>query len=149
MIEIPPFEGAVEDFTKFLATRGHPTALAWLFRDDIWRRDHLHVSIRWPVPAGTRTLAEKVYGEGRTRGIIGIHAVAQAPDVVFATAWFPKFPEDEVQGWSANLKLSISDPLPPAHRVPSFLWSAVRWTPTYRRYQKWECTIGSRKWAAA
>ena len=149
MTEIPPFETAVADFSRFLSSRGHPTALIWVFRDDIWRRDRSRVVIRWPVPAATPVLAAKVYSEGRSRGIVGIQAIARAQDMVLATVWFPKYDEDEVQGWSANLKLTIADPLPPTRRVPSFVWPAVRLTPTYRHYQDWEIAIGTRKWAAA
>ena len=149
MIEIPRFESAVRDFMDFLSSLGHPAAVVWVFRDDIWRRSRDRAFIRWPVPRGARVLVEHVYDQGRTRGIIGVHAIAKARGMTFATAWFPKFPEEEVQGCSAGLKLSIADPLADARLIPSPFWPAIRWTSSYQRYQALECTIGTRKWAAA
>ena len=149
MGEIPPFEAATDDFKRFLSSRGHPSKLVWVFRDDIWRKSRVHMLVRWPVRPGAPSLAEEVYAQGRSRGIVGIQALAQTPHQVFATVWFPKFAEDEVQGWTANLKLMISDPLAQAHLVRSALWLAIRCMPSYRRYQAWEHGVGTRKWGAA
>jgi hypothetical protein len=149
MAGIPAYEDATAEFCSFLAGRGHPTAVAWLFRDDIWLRSRERLLVRWPLPSETASLAKKVYEEGRERGIVGLQAIGQTRQVVFATVWYPKFPEDEVQGWSRNLKLSIAEPLAEVRRVPRVFWGIVRWTPSYRRYQRWESLVGTRKWAAA
>jgi hypothetical protein len=147
--EIPSFDIAVADFVAFLSRRGHPTSVTWVFREDLRPLTSERVLVRRSLPAENQALAQKVFSEGRVRGIVGIDAVAQGSTVTLATVWFPKFPEDELQGWSANLKLAIHDPLPRAYPVPSFLWRCVRATAGYKRYQAQAYGIGTRQWAAA
>jgi hypothetical protein len=149
MVAIPAFDDAMADFGSFLARRGHPTTVTWLFRDEIWARTRERLLVRWPLPSETPALAKKVYGEGQERGIVGLRAIGQTRQMVFATVWYPKLPEDAVQGWSENLKLSIAEPLARVRRVPGALWVLVRRTPSYRRYQRWESQVGTRKWAAS
>jgi len=149
MAELPQFDAAVDELTRFLAAHGHPTVIVWVFRDDIWHRPPQRMLIRWPVRPGAPALAQQVYEQGRRRGIVGVDAIAQGPGMVFATVWFPKFPEEEVQGWSANLKVTIVDPLVRAQLISSLAWVAIRCMPGYWRYQTSPQFIGTRKWAGA
>ncbi len=148
MSAIPEFEIAVGDFRRFLTGQGHPGKLCWVFSDDLWTRGPTDVLLRFP-PRANLVLAKKVYGEGRERGLIQMLAVATARDYVAANVWYPKHPEEEVQGWSQGLKLSITQPLPPAKLVNRMAWLFVRLTPEYRRYQRSTFSIGSRRWANA
>jgi hypothetical protein len=120
-----------------------------VFRDDLWFRGPDDVLMRYPLPLGNIPLSEKVYNEGRERGLVGITAVVTTTGHVGATVWFPKFPEEEVQGWSQGLKLAINQPLPVAKVVGGLRWKAFRYLSGYRRYQRHEFGIGSRRWAAA
>ncbi len=149
MNEIPEFQVAISDFRRFLAEQGHANELVLVFRDDLWFRGPERVLMRYPPPVGNESLAEKVYAEGRERGLVEITAVATASGYVAATVWFPKFPEEEVQGWSQGLKLAIRQPLPAAEVVGVLKWQVVRYLSGYRWYQRHECSIGSRRWAAA
>jgi hypothetical protein len=149
MSEIPEFQVAISDFRRFLVEQGHADQLVWVFRDDLWFRGPDHVLMRYPPPVGNKFLSEKVYDEGRERGLVGITAVATANGHVAVTVWFPKFSEEEVQGWSQGLKLAIRQPLPAAKVVAGLKWRMVRYLSGYRWYQRHECSIGSRRWAAA
>jgi hypothetical protein len=149
MNEIPEFQVAISAFRRFLVEQGHADELGWVFRDDLWFRGADHVLMRYPPPVGNKSLAGKVYDEGRERGLVGITAVATAGGRVAATVWFPKFAEEEVQGWSQGLRLAIRQPLPAAKIVSSLWWRVVRYLSGYRQYQRHECSIGSRRWAAA
>ena len=149
MSEIPEFQAAVPDFRRFLIQQGHAGELVWVFRDDLWVRGPDQVWMCHPPPAGNKSLAEKVYAEGRERGLVGVTAVAKASGRVAATVWFPKFEEEEVQGWSQGLKLAIRQPLPTARVIGSSRWRVVRFLSGYRWYQRHDSFIGSRRWAAA
>jgi len=149
MSEIPEFQVAISDFRHFLVEQGHADELVWVFRDDLWFRAPDHVLMRYPPPVENKSLAEKVYNEGRERGLVEITAVATANGHVATTVWFPKFPEEEVQGWSQGLKLAIRQPLLTAKVVNGLRWRVVRYLSGYRWYQRHESFIGSRRWAAA
>lgn len=149
MSEIPDFQEAISNFRRFLVEQGHSAELVWVFRDDLWLRSPTQVWMRYPPPAENYSLAEKVYNEGRERGLVEIVAVATANDRAATTVWFPKFPEEEVQGWSQGLKLSIRQPLPAAKVVGGLRWRAVGYLSGYRWYQRVESSIRSRRWAAA
>lgn len=146
---IPEFQVAIASFRQFLAEQGQAGEIFWVFRDDLWFRGPDRVLVPFPAPAENEPLAKKVYDEGRERGLVGITAVATAGGRVAVTVWFPKLPEEEVQGWSQGLKLSIRRPLPSAKVVGGLMWGAVRCSSGYREYQRNECFIGSRRWAAA
>ena len=148
MSEIPEFKLALSDLRGFLVEHGLEDEVLWVFRDDLWLRWPNRVLMRYPPPLENKCLAEKVYEEGRRRAIVGIEAVATANGHVATTVWFPKYPEEEVQGWPQGLKLSIRQPLPAAHVVSGSKWRVVRYFPGYRCYQRHECSIGSRRWAA-
>jgi hypothetical protein len=149
MPEIPEFSEAVRDFQSFLGREGVATRLVWVFRDDLWQRGQRKVLIRWPEPDQTRQLMEKVFAEGRAKGLVEIVALAQTADWIVATVWYPKYESEEVQGWSQNMKLSIRQPLPRAIRVASVLWNAFAWLPSFRRYQRTAFGVGTREWAAS
>jgi hypothetical protein len=149
MSDISDFNLAVSDFSRFLAEQGHSDDLFWAFRDDLWYRGPNHVLVRYPPPAENHRLAKKVYDEGRERGLVGITAVAKAGGRIAATVWFPKYPEEEVQGWAQGRKLSIRQPLPEAQVVSGLRWNIIKLLPSYRRYQQNEWSVGSRRWAAA
>jgi hypothetical protein len=149
MPEIPQFAEAVIRFEAFLRSEGIPTPIIWAFRDDVWRRSQERVLVRWPVSDGSDALVEKVFAEGRTKGLVEIVAIARGADWTLATVWYPKYEHEEVQGWSEQMKLSISQPLPRATPVGPLLWRLMRYLPGFRRYQASEIWIGSRKWASA
>ena len=146
--EIPEFRLAVQQMQGFLEREGHPARLAWVFLDDIYRAGLANVSLRTPLPEANPALSAKVFEEGRAKGLVSITAIATMRDTTAVTVWFPKHDVEEVQGWSVGLKLSISKPLPKARTVPSALWPLFRLLPSYRRYQRHECMIGTRTWAA-
>src|SRR5881397_684606 len=112
MNDIPDFEDAVESFRCFLAEQGHPTNIFWVFREDIWKRSPISVVLRFPSQRKNLALAQKVFEEGRRKGLVDVHAIATVGDKVAATVWFPKFADEEIQGWDRGMKLSIAEPLP-------------------------------------
>lgn len=149
MNEIPEFQLAIADFCRFLVKEGHPANLFWVFRDDLWFREPDRLLVLYPTPVENSFLAHKVYDEGRARGLVQITAIAKINDHTAATVWFPKFPEEEVQGWSRGLKLSIRQPLPMAKVVGSLGWRVVSYLPSYRWYQQNDSFVGLRRWAAS
>lgn len=98
MAEIPEFEEAVSDFRRFLTSQGQANDIVWVFRDDLWFRGPDDIFMRFAPPEVNESLAMKVYDEGRGYGLVEITAVANANEYVAATVWFPKFPEEVVQG---------------------------------------------------
>jgi hypothetical protein len=149
MTQIPPFEKAQWEVSKFLVSQGYPPVLVWVFRDDMYLLGPSRLAVRWPVPDSTQSLVEKVYREGRSRGMIGVRIVGRAAQSVASTVWYPKTSDENSEGWSDRLKLTINTPLPQITRIPSVFWPVARWTSAYRRYQGAQNTIGSREWAAA
>jgi hypothetical protein len=148
MNDIPDFEDAVASFRHFLAKEGHPSKILWVFREDIWKRSD-DVVFRSPSQIKSLALARKVFGEGRRKGLVDVHAIATIDDTVLATVWFPKFADEEIQGWNRGMKLSIADPLPSAKSVGGLRWLAFRLQPKFRHYQRCELWVGRRAWAAA
>ncbi|MEP7272065.1 MAG: hypothetical protein ABI882_11220 [Acidobacteriota bacterium] len=149
MNNIPDFADAVRQFRQFLIDDGHSANVFWIFRDDVWKLSPTDVRVRYPSPAKNIALAQKVFAEGRERGLVEIQALATAGEEVAATVWFPKYPEEEVQGWNQGMKLSIAKPLPHAKKIQALRWSLLRLLPRFRRYQKVEFGIGTKSWAAA
>ena len=64
--------------------------------------------LRFPSQIRNLALAEKVFAEGREKGLVDIHAIASVDDKVAATVWFPKFIGEKIQGWNSGMKLSIA-----------------------------------------
>jgi len=136
-------------FRRFLDKNGHPSEVFWVFRDDVWKLSPSDVWIKYPSSLENITLAEKVFAEGRERGHVDIHAVAIAAGKIAATVWFPKYANEEVQGWNQGMKLSISQPLLRAKTFGALRWSLLRFLPSFRHYQRSDILIGTRAWAAA
>jgi hypothetical protein len=149
MASIPEFSGAVESFQAFLATNSLPTAITWVFRDDVWFVAHDKLIARSEPGGGNASLAAKVYAEGQAKGLVEIVAIGRAPSRTLATVWFPKFADDEVQGWNVGLKLSIRQPCPAAWTVGAVFWRFLQWSPAFRRFQRDYRFIGTSEWAAA
>ena len=149
MNDIPDFAEALTQFRRVLGENGRPSNLFWVFRDDVWKLSPTQVLIKYPSSRQNISLAEKVFAEGREKGLVDIHAVAVVADRVAATVWFPKYEHEEVQGWNRGMKLSISQPLPRAKPIGSLRWSLLRFLPRFRKYQREDMFIGTIAWAAA
>jgi hypothetical protein len=149
MNDIPDFAEALTQFRHFLGEEGNPSDLFWVFRDDVWKLSPTEVWIKYPPSRQNIRLAEKVFVEGREKGLVEIHAVAVAGRQIAATVWFPKYEHEEVQGWNRGMKLSISEPLPCAKTTGALSWSLLRFLPRFRQYQKADMSIGTIAWAAA
>jgi len=105
--------------------------------------------VKYPSSSENIALAEKVFAEGRERGLVELKALATAEGKVAATVWFPKYPNEEVQGWNQGMKLEIAEPLPLAKLVGGLRWWSFRFLPRFRHFQKAAFLIGTRTWAAA
>jgi hypothetical protein len=81
--------------------------------------------------------------------LVEISAVAAVEDYMAATIWFPKLPDEEVQGWNRGMKLTICQPLSNARAVATLWWHLLMLLPRFRRYQKTKSFIGTRAWAAS
>lgn len=149
MNDLPDFAEALTQFRLLLGENGHPTDLFWVFRDDVWKLSPTEVWVKYPSSRQNLRLAEKVFAEGRAKGLVEIHAVAVAAGEVAATVWFPKYEHEEVQGWNRGMKVSISQPLPRAKTIGPLRWSLLRIVPSFRQYQKADMFIGTIAWAAA
>ena len=147
MPEIPEFSEAVREFQSLLRREGMTTRLIWVFRDDLYQSHSGRVFVRWPESTQTHQLVEKVFADGRAKGLVELVALGDAADWIAATVWYPKYESEDVQGWSQNMKLAIRQPLPRATRVPPTLWSALAWSPSVRRYQRTAFGVGTREWA--
>ena len=73
MNEIPEFGETVQRFRAFLREQGHPKTLVWVFRDDLWKINLSRVLLRELHGSGRVNLAEKVFLEGRTKGLVQSH----------------------------------------------------------------------------
>jgi hypothetical protein len=149
MNDIPDFAEAQTEFRRFLRENGHPSDLFWVFRDDIWKLSPTEIWVKYPSSRQNIRLAEKVFAEGREKGLVEIHAVAVAAGQIAATVWFPRYEHQEVQGWNQGMKLSISQPLLRARLLGALRWSLLRFLPRFRKYQKADVFIGTIEWAAA
>jgi hypothetical protein len=147
MNDIPDFENALESFRRFLAEQGHPTNVFWVFREDIWKRSPTSVVLRFPSQIKNLGLAKKVFEEGREKGLVEVRAIATVGDKVAATVWFPRFKEEEIQGWECGMKLSIVEPLPSAEIVGELRWLLFSLKPQFRHYQRFELWVGTKAWA--
>jgi hypothetical protein len=135
---------------EFLGSEGKSDTIVWVFKDDLFLSDPETAFVRHPLPSETDTLAEKVYNEGRRKGLVELSAIAASPNQTFVSIWYPRSEDEEIDGWDTGVKMSISDPLANAVLVTSRLeWWFWRKLPPYRRYQKDALWIGSRAWARA
>ena len=146
--DLPEFKDAVEDFCAFLRKEGHSDKLLWVFRDDLWFRGIDRITIRLPVDIENESLIRKVYDDGRSKGLICLYALATFRSQTVATMWFPKFEEEEVQGWGIGVKLSIRIPLMETSSVRSMFWGLITKLPSYREsFRRNASWIGSQEWA--
>ena len=143
------FEEALASFQSFLMQEGYPGNVFWIFRDDIWKRAPDDVLIQYPPPAKNEILARKVFDEGCARGLVSIDAVARTAGGIATTVWFPKFDNEEVQGWERGMKLAIIQPFPCAKIITPVRWRLYKFLPRFRQYQRFEGATGTRRWAAA
>jgi hypothetical protein len=146
--EIPEWPEAEAAFREFLVGQGYAGRVRWVFRDEIYEPNADRL-IAAPRRAGTTELVIKVFSEGRAKGLVEMAGLAQSGDRTLATVWFPKYPGEEVQGWTRGMKLTVRNPLARASIVSTFRWAVSTLLPCYRRYQAAATFIGSRKWAAA
>jgi len=149
MNDIPNFTEALTQFRHVLEEKGHPSDVFWVFRDDICRVSPSEVWVKYPSSRQNVSLAEKVFGEGREKGLVEIHAVAVAGAQIASTVWFPKYASEEVEGWNRGMKLSMAEPLPPAKTIDALRWSILGFLPRFRKYQRADTSIGTIAWAAA
>lgn len=147
MKDIPDFAEALLRFRRFLAENGHPTEVFWVFSEDLYPLSLTQALVKYPPAPENGQLAQKVFAEGCERGLVEIKAVAVADNKVAATIWFPKHPNEEVQGWNRGMKLAILQPLPSARLVGEWQWRLFRFLPRYRRSWAVESFIGTRAWA--
>jgi hypothetical protein len=92
MNDLSTFEDAVASLRRFLDENGHPTDLFWVCRDDVWKRSPTDVLLKYPVTRENTLLAQKVFDEGRERGLVDVHAVATVAGKVarpFGSQSFP------------------------------------------------------------
>lgn len=150
-MDLPAFPSAVAKFREFLAAQGETGDLVWIFREDVYRTADGLATIRVQGSAGNNVeLSEKVYEEGRARGLVEITAVARACDRIAATVWFPRLPEQEIQGWNRGLKLCRRQPLSEARIVSSGpLWRLHTMRPAWKRFQSLNRFLETRSWASA
>jgi hypothetical protein len=149
MRDIPDFQEAFNQFRRFLADNGHADDVFWVFREDMWQLSPARALIKYPPPSENESLSQKVFAEGRSRGIVEIKAVAATADKVAATVWFPKYPHEEVQGWYGGMRLSILSPLPRASVVAAWRWRLIQFLPKFQHYQREAIFIVTRTCAAA
>jgi hypothetical protein len=97
MSAIPEFAQAVQEFESYLRREGFAKRIVWVFRDDLWQWGRTRVLLRWPEPSHTRELIEKVFAEGKAKGLVEIVAVAQAGDSIVVTVRYPKYKDGEVR----------------------------------------------------
>ena len=147
-MQIPSFDDALHAFREFLRSLDHPDTVRWVFRDDLYFPDAATCLARDPLPSENEQLVERVFEQGRAAGLIELKAIAVSRDVTIAAMWFPRAPEEEVQGWLAGMKLAIVEP--PARL--QFIRGGTRWWLRtlglgYRRYQQRESFIPTRAWA--
>jgi hypothetical protein len=122
---LPSFEEAVGDLQRFLAFHRHPTAILWVFREDIW----LPRSSRLIVFEQDTRLAEALvaerYAQAQVAGLGELTALGGTPTHSAVGACFPG--PDAIQGWNSGLKLSIRDPFAKALVVrENALWRLLR-----------------------
>ena len=149
MNDIPDFAEALGQFRRFLSDNGHPDEVFWVFREDLWQLSPTRMLIKYPPPSENASLAQKVFAEGRARGLVEIMAIAATANKVAATVWFPKYADEKVQGWDGGMKLVIIQPLPGTRAVSALWWNVIQILPRFQRYQRAEWLIGTKAWAAA
>ncbi len=147
--DVPQFDDAVSQLRRFLADEAYPSEIVWVFREDLYSPSG-RFRVRFPPPPENEALARRVFEAGRARGLVEVSALCRLLSAVAATVWFPANSDEEVQGWSRGLKLSIARPLAEAKLVRSPLsWRLRQLLPAYRLYQDHAAFVASRTRVAA
>jgi hypothetical protein len=146
MAGVPEWDDAIDQFTNLLRSCGHPMEIEWVFRGDVWQRSVKEMLVCRPVPQGNTALCRRVFESGRDKGLVNLLAIGGDEATVLCTVWYPKLPNEEVQGWDSGMKLSIANPLARAKRISQVLWPVFRVLPRFRRYQRFEGFVPTRAW---
>jgi len=145
---IPPFAEAVSQLRDFFVSQGVPSQLRWVFLDDVLHVGPTGLVLLEPSNPEADELAAKVYADGAAHGLVQLVAIGTHNGEALTSAWFPKYPDEQVQGWEAGLKLSIKQPLPEALAVPRWLAGLFRLSPGYRAFSAARRTdLGTYQWA--
>ena len=102
-----------------------------------------------PIISAEHSLAEKVFAEGREKGLVDIHAVAVAAGQIAATVWFPKYAARRGSGLESRNETFYFGAS--ATRKNNWCSALVvtRVSAGFRQYQKEDMFIGTIAWAAA
>ena len=138
----------VAELQKRLATKGYPTKLWWVFREDILEFEKCPIVLCRRPKKENGALAEKVYQRGRSLGFVRIVALARVLNRTVATVWYPDVTEGEFQTWGRGSWIKIRKPLRRGVWIPRLFWIFVKGTVSYRGYQSNNWTVGTRRWAA-
>ena len=149
MSSVPSFEAATAELQQLLASLTLSTRVAWLFREDVWFLRYDRAFVTRALHADNLRLASQVYVAGSQRGLVEVVATIQFGGLVGATVWYPHLPDEQAQGWSQGLKVSVRSPLPLARTIPGSIWPFLRLAPAFRRYQRFNGFIPTRTWAAS
>jgi hypothetical protein len=111
----PPFEEAVSRLQAFLASKAHPTDIAWVFRDDL-TSNRRGVWVRLPLHGDNGVWAGRCYEIGLKKGLgIWLQMLFVLGNVSYCCVWFPVDEADAEYAMLAGLKLSVPETLPVAH----------------------------------
>jgi hypothetical protein len=128
--EIPEFAEAVEEFSDYLASKGRPRALSWIFREDFYAPGIDRYVVVEPRPEENRALAEAYFERVRGTGSVLLRGMFQVGEATAAAVWTPAEVSDKVP---PGLKLTVADPFVEAKRVDAGLsWWLHRLTFAYR-----------------
>lgn len=133
-MELPDFSDAAASLQEFLASHSRPTSIVWAFAEDYYTPSVVQHWVRWPLPRENEELARGTYAAGRTRGLVELCAQFHTEGFAVATVFAPR--QDQIQGWSAGLRLAIREPWVEARAVRSRArwW----WHRHMGRYRHWQ-----------
>jgi hypothetical protein len=122
MRKTPSFDEAQHQLREFLAGQGHPTELAWVFREDVLLSPSLppRVVVRLPLPGENVRAAHALFEHARARGLgVQVVALCRIGSQVACYVWEPESSreQDTAMMSSTDVKLSIREPLEDAVRV--------------------------------
>jgi len=134
MKAFPSFDVAVDGFKEFLSANEIPTAIQWVFREQMYeKRGAFFVAV--PLPHSNTEIAARAYDHGVRQEQIAISAVATFADKAAATIWFPVTEQDRPQGWENGLRYTIRQPLHLVRELPvGWRWSLHQMSRAFRRY---------------
>jgi hypothetical protein len=135
---IPTFSEAVGQLKGLLARLAYSDAeLLWVARDDFYAVRFGWYYLAPSIPPSTEVDLAAYYERGREKGLVSVKALFDLPCKVGCSVWFPETPEEEVQGWSSGLRVSVATPMPIAALVNSPVsWWLHRWCSNYSNFQR-------------